>query len=72
MRLTAPPTLGLDYPVGPRASLRAFRAPLQPHFGSPMLAKTSQAGDRYVQYELQDCGLLQRARASGRRAHKCI
>jgi hypothetical protein len=27
---------------------------------------------RYVQYELQDCGLLQRARASGRRAHQCI
>ena len=27
---------------------------------------------RYVQYELQYFGLLQRARASGRRAHKCI
>jgi len=37
-----------------------------------MLAQTSEVGERYVQYELQYCGLLQRARASGRRAQKTI
>ena len=49
-RLTPCPRFAPWILVGARASFRSHSlTPLRPDFGSPMLAKTSQAGIRYMQ-----------------------